>query len=54
VFIKRLKQKTTNTLGNVYFNLTSLELPAFYTMSAYVEKDGRRGAAHTVIKVRRR
>jgi len=54
VFTKRLKQKTTNTLGNVYFNLTSLELPAFYTMSAYVEKDGRRGAAHAIIKVRRR
>ena len=38
VITKRLKQKTTNTLGNVYFNLTSLELPAYYTMSAYVQK----------------
>ena len=51
---KRLKQKSTNTLGNVYFNLTSLELPAYYTMSAYAQKGSRRGAAHKTVKVRRR
>jgi Dolichyl-phosphate-mannose-protein mannosyltransferase len=54
VITKRLKQKTTNTLGNAYFNLTSLELPAYYTMSAYVQKSGRRGAAHMTVQVKRR
>jgi hypothetical protein len=54
VVTKRIKEKTTNTLGNAYFNLTSLELPAYYTMSAYVQKGGRRGSAHTTVKVRRR
>ena len=50
----RLKEKETNQLGDAYFNLAALELPAYYTMSVYVQKAGRRGAAHTTIKVRRR
>jgi hypothetical protein len=50
----RLKEKETNQLGDAYFNLTALELPGLYTMSAYVEKGGRRGVAETAIKVRRR
>jgi hypothetical protein len=50
----RLNEKETNQLGDAYFNLTALELPGLYTMSAYVEKGGRRGDASTPIKVRRR
>jgi hypothetical protein len=50
----RLTEKETNQLGDAYFHLTALELPGLYTMSAFVEKGQRRGAAETGIKVRRR